>query len=318
MRKKIKGNILISSFTNKKFPIFRSVRFAKERFGKNLKIYLGNKNFFPYANFFKENSLLIPYCVQKNRFKILKILINKKIRFIIPTSDQELIFWSRNKFFFQKKGINVFVSSLSSIKTCLDKNLFHKFCKLNNIPDIKVLTQKEYKKKNIKLVVKERFSFNKSETLINKNYNYVKKHLHKFKNPIFQKYIPGPEISIDAFVDDDFKVKALFLRKREFVNQGESQVSSIFRNKKLEIIFKKYFEIFQFSGFVMMQAKIIKGKIFIIECNPRIGGASTVSINNGIDTFFWQINKVINDKFTIRFNPGKKNKLYRFPIDFYL
>ena len=55
MRKKIKGNILISSFTNKKFPIFRSVRFAKERFGKNLKIYLGNKNFFPYANFFKEN-----------------------------------------------------------------------------------------------------------------------------------------------------------------------------------------------------------------------------------------------------------------------
>ena len=147
MRKKIKGNILISSFTNKKFPIFRSVRFAKERFGKNLKIYLGNKNFFPYANFFKENSLLIPYCVQKNRFKILKILINKKIKFIIPTSDQELIFWSRNKFFFQKKGINVFVSSLSSIKTCLDKNLFHKFCKLNNIPDIKVLTQKEYKKK---------------------------------------------------------------------------------------------------------------------------------------------------------------------------
>jgi len=108
------------------------------------------------------------------------------------------------------------------------------------------------------------------------------------------------------------------MRKRDYVINGESQVTSIFYNKKMESSFIKYFEALKLNGIVMMQAKIFKDKIYIIECNPRVGGASTLSIQNGLDVFFWQINKIINDKFKIKFKKGKKNRLFRFPSDYYL
>ena len=168
------------------------------------------------------------------------------------------------------------------------------------------------------IIPEQRYSSEKREALVNKNFRYIEKYLKEFKSPIIQKYIPGQEISVDAFIDDDFKVKAIFLRKREFIANGESQVTKIFKNNIIEKKFKKYLEIFKFSGFVMMQAKIFKGQIYIIECNPRIGGASTVSINNGLDAFFWQISKIINEKYKLRFKEKKKNKLFRFPVDFYL
>ena len=317
MKKKEIGNILINSFTNKKFPLFNLIELKKKKIDNKIKIFLGNKTIYPYNRYLKKHSLIIPNCIEKNKYIILNILNKKKINFVIPTSDRELLFWSKNKNFFKEKKINVFISSFDAVKICLDKLLFHNFCKKNNIPDINILKKKEYTKNNLKLVVKERFSFNDKKIIINKNYNYIKKHIIGFKNPIFQKYIIGKEISIDAYINDNFKVEAIFLRKREFVCNGESQVTTIFSDKNLEKKFITYLEFFKFSGFVMMQAKILGKKIYIIECNPRIGGASTLSIQNGIDVFKWQINTIVKKNYRIKFLPQKKRKLFRFPVDFY-
>ncbi len=316
--KKKELNILINSFTYRKLPLLDLVKKSKNKIDKKIQIFLGNSKSFPYNYFFKKNIINLPTCKDKNRYQILKILKNLKIKFVIPTSDAELIFWSKYKNFFKLQGINVFISQHNSIKICLDKLSFHKFCKAKNIPDIKILTPKDCKKENIKLVVKERFSHEKNKLIINKDYNYVKKHLYKYKNPIIQKFIPGNEISVDAFLDENSRVVGLFMRKREHVVDGESQVTSIFRNRKLESSFTKYFESLKLVGMVMIQAKVYKNKFYIIECNPRVGGASTLSIQNGLDVFFWQMKKIINKKFVYKFRIGKKNRLFRFPVDFYL
>ena len=316
--KKKEVNILINSFTFRKLPLFNLVELSKKRINKKIQIYLGNSISPPYSKFFKNYFINLPSCKDYNKKKILKILKKFKINFVIPTSDKELIFWSRYKNFFKSNDISIFISEYNSIKTCLDKLNFHKFCKAKNIPDIKILKNNSYKKKNFKLVVKERYSFEKNKPIINKNYEHIKKNLREFKNPIIQKYIPGEEISVDAYLNESFKVVGLFMRKRDYVINGESQVTSIFYNKKMESSFIKYFEALKLNGIVMMQAKIFKDKIYIIECNPRVGGASTLSIQNGLDVFFWQINKIINDKFKIKFKKGKKNRLFRFPSDYYL
>ncbi len=291
---------------------------SKNRVNKDIKIYLGNSRTYPYNNFFKNFLIDLPLCKNENKKRILKILKKFEINYVIPTSDIELAFWSKFKNFFKTNNINVFISEYNSIKTCLDKFSFHKYCKAKNIPDIKILTSDEYKKRNIKLVVKERFSFKKNKPIVNKSYDYIKKHLKEFENPIIQKYVPGKEISIDAFLDENCKVIGLFMRKRDYVVDGESQVTTIFRNKKIEKKFVEYVEALRLSGMVMMQAKIFKDKVYIIECNPRVGGASTLSIQNGLDVFFWQINRIINKKFKFKFKKGKKNRLFRFPTDYYL
>ena len=316
--KKKELNILINSFTHKKFALLNVVKISKNKIDKKIKIFLGNNKSFSYDSFFKKNIINLPLCKDKNRYQILKILKKLKIKFVIPTSDAELIFWSKNKNFFKLNGIIPFISNHSSIKICLDKVSFHKYCKAKSIPDIMILKPNDYKKKNIKLVVKERFSHTKNKLIINKDYNYIKKHLHKYKRPIIQKFIPGYEISVDAFLDENSKLVGLFMRKRENIIDGESQVTSIFRNQKLERSFAKYFESLKLVGIAMLQAKIYKNKTYIIECNPRVGGASTLSIQNGLDVFFWQMKKIINERFVYKFKKKKKNRLFRFPVDFYL
>ena len=43
------------------------------------------------------------------------------------------------------------------------------------------------------------------------------------------------------------------------------------------------------NGPVVLQAILHEGKIFIIECNARIGGASLTSIRSGLDSLYWSI-----------------------------
>ena len=145
--KKKEVNILINSFTFRKLPLFNLVELSKKRINKKIQIYLGNSISPPYSKFFKNYFINLPSCKDYNKKKILKILKKFKINFVIPTSDKELIFWSRYKNFFKSNDISIFISEYNSIKTCLDKLNFHKFCKAKNIPDIKILKNNSYKKK---------------------------------------------------------------------------------------------------------------------------------------------------------------------------
>jgi carbamoyl-phosphate synthase large subunit len=39
----------------------------------------------------------------------------------------------------------------------------------------------------------------------------------------------------------------------------------------------------------------VDGKLQIIECNPRFGGASTTSIAVGLDSLYWSLTETLND-----------------------
>ena len=71
-------------------------------------------------------------------------------------------------------------------------------------------------------------------------------------------------------------------------------------------------------GLVMMQCIISNKRIYIIECNPRIGGASTLSIQYGLDVFYWFLKKSLNKNFKQVFKRSNKLKQFRLPVDFYL
>jgi carbamoyl-phosphate synthase large subunit len=114
------------------------------------------------------------------------------------------------------------------------------------------------------------------------------------------------------------KVIGIVLRKRDLVIDGESKISTIIRNSNLERKFAKYFQSMNLTGLVMMQCIISNKKVYIIECNPRIGGASTLSIQYGLDVFYWFIKKVLNKNFKPVFKRNNRYKQFRLPIDFYL
>jgi carbamoyl-phosphate synthase large subunit len=95
---------------------------------------------------------------------------------------------------------------------------------------------------------------------------------------------------LDAWLDKMHQVKGLVLRRREHVVNGESQVTSTFRDPDIEATAIRVLEALKLSGPVVLQAMISDDhQMHVIECNARFGGASTASIAAGLDPFYWSL-----------------------------
>ena len=249
------------------------------------------------------------------------ILKKNNIFFVIPTSDAELLFWSKHKDFFLKKKIHVIISSHYSILNCLDKLRFYNFCQKINIPAIKTFKQENLKNFSFKkrIVIKERFSFVKNKVILNLERSRIKNFLSEFKNPILQPHITGKEISADCYVSKCKKVIGVVIRERKLIIEGESKVSTIINNKLLEKKIKNYISSLNLYGPVMIQAKLLNKKLYIIECNTRLGGASTHSISCGLDVIYWALLESLYQKPKLNFYSNKEKFLsqFRFPKDYY-
>ncbi len=84
------------------------------------------------------------------------------------------------------------------------------------------------------------------------------------------------------------KIKGMILRSRDLVIDGESQITTTFKDEIIKDKLEKIVEKLHLYGHVVLQAIISSdNELKIIECNPRFGGASTVSIKAGLDSFYW-------------------------------
>jgi carbamoyl-phosphate synthase large subunit len=104
-------------------------------------------------------------------------------------------------------------------------------------------------------------------------------------SPIFQPLVIGKEISADICIIPNF-YESVVLRYRVLVENGESKVTKVYRNALLEKSILDLANKLEIVGPAVIQAIIDDSGIAqIIECNPRIGGASTASNAAGSNSF---------------------------------
>jgi carbamoyl-phosphate synthase large subunit len=137
-------------------------------------------------------------------------------------------------------------------------------------------------------VVKERYGAGSQNIGLNLTKQEALHHSAKLSEPIFQPFISGKELSVDLYVSKKGKVKGVVCRSRDVVVNGESQITTTVESPKLEKLAIKVAEKLKLCGHIVLQVLIdSKNKIHIIECNSRFGGASTLSIQCGLDSFYW-------------------------------
>ena len=300
-------NILVTS-SSSKYLLVKCLKDAVNKINYNINIILGDSNNSVPSKYYGYNFWKMPKIEITNKEKILKYCKEKNIKIIIPTRDSELLFWSKNKNYFKKRNIFVSVSDYSIIKICLDKLKFFQFCKKNKIPTIKTL-EAISENKIKKYVIKERYGSSSKNIGINLTYKNSIKFLKHLDNPICQEYIKGKEISIDAYYNKQKSLIGMVMRERNLIKFGESKISSIFKDKIIESKIKRELIKFKFFGHINIQAFIIKNKVVFIEINPRFGGASSLSIEYGLDSFYWLLIEILKIKnLKIMFNKKQNIK----------
>ena len=201
------------------------------------------------------------------------------VRAVLPTRDGELSFWARHRASFSDAGISVIVSGPDAVDRCLDKYDFATWGLSNGYPVIPAVPPSEI----------EGVGAGSRGLGLNLDAAAARTHAATLDDPIVQPFVSGAEISIDAWLSGRGAIHGLVLRWRDRVVNGESQVTTTFRDPALEAQAEALLSGLGVSGPVVAQAIVTSEGLEVIEVNPRFGGASTASIAVGLDSLRWSL-----------------------------
>lgn len=289
-------NIFVSSLS-KKVPLVKALRRALDKlentysFDKKTQIIGGDTNPHCIGRYFVDEFWEMPRLSELQIGEFIEYCRARSIRAIIPTRDGELPYYSSNKEKFAAFEIYPMVTNEMQLAHCLDKWLFAQTLQILGLPIIP--TEESIHSLHISdtYVVKERFGAGSRSLGLKLSKEEAIAHAKLLSFPIFQPFIEGEEYSVDLFLECNGKTKGVIARKRNVVVDGESQITTTCSFPELEELCVKAAEALELSGHVIFQVLHKKGAsqypFALIECNPRFGGASTLSLSAGLDSFYW-------------------------------
>jgi carbamoyl-phosphate synthase large subunit len=311
--------VLISS-ASRKIPLVKAMQDAVRKIHPDARVVAGDLSPDALAAYVADEFWVMPTTTDVKLEEIVQGCLERGISAIFPTRDGELLFWARHADRFRAAGISVMVSSAGAVDICIDKLKYADFGARHGLPFIPAALRPEDLDTS-HYVVKERFGAGSRAIGLNLNRTDAEAHGRKLTQPIYQPYVGGTEISVDAWLDRHHAVKGLVLRSRDCVVNGESQVTTTFRNTRIEAQALQTLEALGLSGSVVLQAMVsADSNLHIIECNARFGGASTTAIAAGLDSLYWSLIEALGTDMAdypfLRI-PGELRQV-RIPADIYI
>jgi len=286
----LKNKVLLSS-SSAKLPLVRLAKDCVASFD-NRGLVVGDNDRFALSQFLDHDFWQMPETVDENVDEILAGCLERGVDLVFPTRDGELLFWARHRLLFEKQGVAVVVSSLAGVGTCLDKLKFAEWGESRELPFIPSFIGAPPDTEE-KFVLKERFGSGGKGVFLNLSLSEILEISQDLTSPIIQPFFRGSEISMDSWLSMTGHVHGLVMRTRDVVLNGESQVTTTFRDQALELqarsIFTRLGRELGLRGPLVMQAILHQGQFMVVEVNARFGGASTVSSQVGLHSIAWSI-----------------------------
>ncbi len=221
--------------------------------------------------------------------QLLKLSTKHKV--IIPTTEEEIIFFSKNLQSF--KGKFTIINSRNIINTFSSKFTTYEFLKKNKfgVPSF-CYKLSDIKKFNRTFFLKKNFGHgNKSYKIINTYKKFKELNTYDKKKWIAQEYL-GKNYSEYTSAVVKFKNYENVIILRRKLDKGYTYFAEVIENKYLKKILINLARIINLNGSINVQLKMNKHRYVIFEINPRL--SSTVMMRNkmGFKDLVWWINYV--------------------------
>jgi carbamoyl-phosphate synthase large subunit len=281
------GHVIITSAASK-IPLLRRVKQAAAKLHPDIRIFAADASASALAQYFSDGFWTMPYLRDLDAGSLTGACRERGVTQLIPTRDGELAFFARHRETLRQSGISIMVSAPEAVDVCLDKLRFSIFGLEAGLP---VIPAYERLPANVEgtWVVKERYGAGSLSMGLNLSTAEALAHAAKLTAPIFQPFVGGmQEYSADIYVERSGLMKGCVIRTRDIVVNGESQVTTTTESPALLEVCRQLVSALPFYGHIIVQSFVdSKGGVHLIEVNPRFGGASSLAIEAGLDSFYW-------------------------------
>ena len=242
------------------------------------------------------NSYLLPDILKKKNIKswekkILRIIKNEKISYLIPGLDFELerIIKIKKKIE-EKTSCKVIISNEKIIKTFQDKWLTYKFLQKNNFLYPKTTLPnnlKNFLKENkFPLIVKPRKGHTSKNVFLVKNKFELKIAIKKSKNPIIQEYLfkKNNEYTCGSIFSNNKVISVITLNRS--LKNGNTIKAIHLKNKnfvKINNYIKNITNFIKPFGPLNFQLCLTSRGPMIFEVNPRFSGTTPLRFMYGVN-----------------------------------
>jgi carbamoyl-phosphate synthase large subunit len=187
-------------------------------------------------------------------------LLKNHIDLVIPSLDETLLGWSERKEKFAKIGIEVILSTATSVAICQDKWLTYEFFKSHSIPTPATSLNQIYP------LVKPRLGRGGVGVLITQDQVDM-------TGQISQELVCGVEYTVDVFCNNKSDPVYIIPRRRVNVREGKSIEGIVDCNEVISSWVKLICKKLPFFGPINIQCFVLSdGSVMFIEINPRIAG----------------------------------------------
>lgn len=312
--------VLITS-ASRKVSLVKAFKEALKKEGGGKVIATENNPFSP-ALFFADAHYLLPKDSEKNFLgEVISICKKNKVNLIVPTRDEELVVFAKNKEKLHKEGVTVAVSPALSIAICQDKLKFFEFCQSNHIASPHVYNREDAKEGKLPypLFINGRVSKASKNAFLVHNKKELEAYLAIIEKPVIQEYLQGKEYTVDVFSDFEGNVVSIVPRERIKIFGGESFVSKTFNHKQLITESLRLAKALQLIGHSTIQCFFDGKKVVFIEVNPRYGGAANLGFAAGANTPRFMVKLLKGKKLSPKIGMFKDNLvMLRYTEDFFI
>lgn len=279
-------NILITSVGGH-VPLIRAAREACNNVGDSGKVFGGDLNPACVARRFLDGFWQMPELNRLSVEDVLNYCSRNSISVVLPTRDQELLFFSINKGRFLGKGIHVMVSGEDTIRTVTDKLAFFHALERAGRPGIPTFANIDELSSDL-YCVKERYGTGSRRLGSRLSKREAIAHARQVVDPLFQPHIEGTEYSADVYVDNKGRTKGAVVRVRDLIQNGAAVVTTTVRNPVFEEACAGVAQELGLRGHGVIQFMVDgNGKIYFLECNARWGSASSIGPHVGLKSLWW-------------------------------
>lgn len=207
---------------------------------------------------------------------------------VIPTRDADVAFLARHRDDLAARSVQCMVSPAAAVARCDDKISFAEALVGSGLPAIGTYASVDDPAlSGSRLVVKERHGAGARRMALDVTRQEAALAAAALAEPVFQPFVPGREVSIDAYRTRDGRTLGLVARSRDLVVGGEAVVSTTIDPTDYARLVTDVLDCLGIQGHALVQVIDGPDGPRVVECNARLGGASTLSLAAGLLSVAW-------------------------------